>query len=81
MRHSKTPTSSAIQHSQVNTLYINASKDSKICRSGDCQYSIENAEFRPNSFSDGYSFEGLLKVSVVTNDTTNFKVLSYACRP
>jgi len=58
---------------KVSTWYMNASKGSKVCPSGDCQYSIENAEFRPNTFSGGYVFEGLLKASVVSNDTTNSK--------
>src|SRR6266496_5524320 len=49
---------------KVSTWYMNASKGSKVCPSGDCQYSIENAEFRPNTFSGGYVFEGLLKASV-----------------
>jgi hypothetical protein len=32
---------------QVNTLDMNATKGSKLCPSGDCQYSIENAQFGP----------------------------------
>jgi hypothetical protein len=35
-----------------------------------CQYSIENAQFSPNTITDGYVFEGLLKVSVTTADGT-----------
>lgn len=31
---------------QVGTLEMNATKGSKLCPSGDCQYSIENAQFR-----------------------------------
>jgi hypothetical protein len=56
---------------QVSTWYMNASKGSKLCLSGYCQYSIENTQLR--STLGGYEFEGLLKVSVVGNDTTNSK--------
>src|SRR5919198_80742 len=55
---------------QVNTLEMNATKDSKLCPSGDCQYSIENADFSPNTISGGYVFQGLLKVSVTAADGT-----------
>ncbi len=59
---------------QVSTWYMNASKGSKVCPSGDCQYSIEKTQFNPNLYSvGGYVFEGLLKASVVSNDTTNSK--------
>jgi hypothetical protein len=43
---------------------MNASKDSKVCPSSGCQYSIENAQFSSNTFTGGYVFEGLLKVGV-----------------
>jgi hypothetical protein len=52
---------------------MNASKGSKLCPSGDCQYSIENGELRPDTTSGGYTFEGQVKVSVITNDITNSK--------
>jgi hypothetical protein len=55
---------------QVNTLDMNATKGSKLCPSGDCQYSIENADFSPNTISGGYVFQGLLKVSVTAADGT-----------
>lgn len=59
---------------QIGTWYMNASKGSRVCPSGNCQYSIEKAEFRPNIYTIGeYVFEGLLKVSVVNNDTINSK--------
>ena len=57
----------------VSTWYMNASMGSKVCPPGDCQYSIESTQFSPNTYTGGYSFRGLLKVSVVTNDTTNSK--------
>jgi hypothetical protein len=57
---------------QVSTWHMNASKGSKLCPSGDCQYSIEDAEFSPSAMG-GHLLVGLLKVSVVTNDTTNSK--------
>jgi hypothetical protein len=41
---------------QVNTLDMNATKGSKLCPSGDCQYSIENADFSPNTISGGMYF-------------------------
>jgi hypothetical protein len=55
---------------QVNTLDMNASKGSKLCPSGDCQYSIENADFSPNTITGGYVFQGLLKVSTTAADGT-----------
>jgi hypothetical protein len=55
---------------QVNTLDINATKGSKLCPSSYCQYSIENAQFSPDTFTGGYTFEGLLKVSVTAGDGT-----------
>lgn len=55
---------------QVNTLDVNASKGGKICPSGDCQYSIENSQFSPNTLTGGYVFKGLLKVSVTAADGT-----------
>jgi hypothetical protein len=63
---------------QVSAWYMNASKASKVCPSGGCQYSIEQTQFYPNSQSvGGYVFEGLLKASIVSNDTTNSKF--YLC--
>lgn len=58
---------------QISTWTMNATKGSKLCPSGDCQYSIENAQFRRNTYTNGYVFEGLLKVSVLSNDTINSK--------
>ena len=55
---------------QVCTLDMNATKCSKPCLSGSCQYSIENAQFSPNTITGGYVFEGLLKVSVTAADGT-----------
>ena len=52
---------------------MNASRDSKVRPPDDCRYSIEKTQFYPNTYTGGYSFGGLLKVSVVTNDTTNSK--------
>ena len=56
---------------QIYAQGVNATKGSKLCPSGNCQYSIENGQFSPNTFSGGYVFEGILKVSIVTNDTIN----------
>src|SRR5919199_1475929 len=36
---------------QVGTLDMNATKGSKLCPSGGCQYSIENAQFSPNTIT------------------------------
>jgi hypothetical protein len=44
-----------------------------VLRGGEGSYSIEKTQFYPNTYTGGYSFGGLLKVSVVTNDTTNSK--------
>jgi hypothetical protein len=56
---------------QIFAQGVNASKGSTLCPSGNCQYHIDNGQFSPNIFSGGYVFEGILKVSVVTNDTIN----------
>jgi hypothetical protein len=58
---------------RISTWYMNASKSSTVCPSGNCQYSIENAEFYPNTYTSGYVFHGLLKVGAVSNDTINSK--------
>jgi hypothetical protein len=60
---------------RVSTWSMNASKSSTVCPSGDCQYSFENTAFSPISYTgvSGYSLEGVIKVSVVTNDTINSK--------
>jgi hypothetical protein len=56
----------------VSTWSMGVSKGSTLCPSGDCRYSIEDTYFTP-SYRGGYTFTGLLKVSVVSNNTINSK--------
>jgi len=38
---------------------------SEICPLNNCKYTVENTQFRPNSISGGYVFEGRLTVTTV----------------
>jgi hypothetical protein len=50
---------------QVQKFSFFVSNDSKICSLNNCKYGVENTQFRPNSVSGGYVFEGRLTVTTV----------------
>lgn len=50
---------------QVQEFDFVASNGSEICPLNNCKYSVENTQFRPNSATGGYVFEGRLTVTTV----------------
>jgi len=50
---------------QVQNFNFVASNDSQICPSNNCKYGVGNTQFRPNSISGGYVFEGRLSVTAI----------------
>ena len=48
---------------QVQKFNFVASNDSEICPLNNCKYGVQNTQFRPNSVSGGYVFEGRLTVT------------------
>ena len=50
---------------QVQKFSFIASNGSEICPLNNCKYGVENSQFRPNSVSGGYVFEGRLTVTKV----------------
>ena len=41
-----------------------ATDDKDLCSSNNCSYTIDKGQFRPNTFTHGFIFEGDLKVSL-----------------
>ena len=58
---------------QVSSFQINVNNSQELCPTGNCEYNIEDGEFRPNSYSGGYILEGKLKSTVTEGDTKNSK--------
>ena len=50
---------------QVQKFNFVASNDSEICPLNNCKYGVQNTQFRPNSVSSGYVFEGRLTVTTI----------------
>jgi len=50
---------------EVQRFDFVASNDSQICPLNNCKYGVENTQFRPNSISGGYVFEGRLSVTTI----------------
>jgi hypothetical protein len=50
---------------QIQKFNFVASNDSEICSLNKCKYGVQNTQFRPNSVSGGYVFEGRLTVIAV----------------
>ena len=50
---------------QVQEFDFVASNGSEICPLNNCKYSVENTQFRPNSATGSYVFEGRLTVTTV----------------
>ena len=50
---------------QVQKFNFVASNDSEIFPLNDCKYGVQNTQFRPNSVSGGYVFEGRLTVTTI----------------
>ena len=50
---------------QVQKFSFFVSNSSEICALNNCKYGVENTQFRPNSVSGGYVFEGRLTVTTV----------------
>lgn len=50
---------------------------SEICPLNQCKFSIEDGEFRPNSYSGGYTFEGRLKVTIEDGETKKSKFYNF----
>ena len=50
---------------QIQKFNFSASNDSEICSLNKCKYGVQNTQFRPNSVSGGYVFEGRLTVIAV----------------
>lgn len=61
---------------QVATFQLTADNATGICTSASCQFSIENAELRPNTASGGYVFEGILKSTVSKADVKTSKFIN-----
>jgi hypothetical protein len=53
---------------QVRTFELTANNAKGICMTNNCQFTIGNAEFRPNNASGGYVFEGILKSTISKAD-------------
>ncbi len=58
---------------EVDSFQMTANNAQELCPTNNCQYDIENGEFKPNSFTGGYVFDGQLKVSVTEGDSTSSK--------
>jgi hypothetical protein len=50
---------------QIQKFNFVASNDSEICPLNNCKYGVQNTQFRPNSVSAGYVFEGRLTVTTI----------------
>jgi len=50
---------------QVQNFGFIVSNGSEICPLNNCKYGVENTQFRPNSVSGGYVFEGRLTVTTI----------------
>src|SRR5919197_2734535 len=55
---------------------LTANNATGICISNNCQFSIENADFRHNTATGGYVFEGLLKSTVAKGDVKTSKFIN-----
>jgi hypothetical protein len=62
---------------KINSFQF-TTNNTEFCPSNNCTYSIENGEFRPDSSTGGYVFDGKLKVTVTEGDTKTSKF--YALR-
>ena len=50
---------------QVQKFGFIVSNSSEICPLNNCKYGVQNTQFRPNSVSGGYVFEGRLTVTTI----------------
>jgi hypothetical protein len=58
---------------QVSSFQLSVNNSQDLCPTGNCEYTIEEGEFRPNSFTGGYTLEARLKATVTEGDTKNSK--------
>lgn len=54
---------------EVTSFQFNASNAQELCPLGNCEYDIEDGQYRTFTGGSGYVFEGRLKVTVTEGDT------------
>ena len=58
---------------KIDSFQFATDSTEEFCPSNNCEYDIEDGEFRPNDISGGYVFDGKLKVSTTEGDTIKSK--------
>ena len=58
---------------KINSFQFATNNTEEFCPSNNCEYDIEDGEFRTNSFTGGYVLEGKLKSTVSEGDTKKSK--------
>jgi hypothetical protein len=61
---------------QVQKFGFIVSNGSEICPLNNCKYGIDNTQFRPNSVSGGYVFEGRLSVTTIEDGVEKSEFIS-----